>query len=264
MMALSGLRVGWGSATEWCTAPHELHLAAGGQLELMSGWMRPRYYAPNGGDALAASIVEAGRVRAHGGICDASTLGTLDIAGEDAAQFLDSLYLSPASSIGVGRSRYAALLREDGMVLDDGLVLRLGESHFVATTSSSHTAHVLAHLEFYRDTRFAGRRVALTDATEAWLGHRGGGPAVSPRVERGARQRLAGIGRESAAHGRGRGIVGRRPHPTFCARASPASSPSRCIARGRSRLRCGRGSRRPASSRSASRRSTCCASRRAI
>jgi len=168
MMALSGLRVGAGLRPERRTPLHALHLGAGGQLEMMGGWMRPRHYSANGPDPFTAIIVEAERVRAHGGICDASTLGKLDIAGADAAEFLDSLYLSPVSTIGVGRSRYSVLLREDGMVLDDGLVLRLGEHHFVATTSSSHTAQVLSHTEFYRDTRFAGRRVALCDATDAW------------------------------------------------------------------------------------------------
>ena len=60
-----------------------------------------------------------------GGIADGSTLGKIEIAGADAAAFLDSMYLTKASTIKVGRSRYMVNLREDGMVLDDGLVLRL-------------------------------------------------------------------------------------------------------------------------------------------
>ena len=168
MMTLSGLRVDFGLRPERRTPLHELHVAAGAEMELMSGWMRPRYYAANGADPMVASVVEAARVRAHGGICDGSTLGKLEIAGPDAAAFLDGLYLSPASTILPGRSRYAALLREDGIVLDDGLLLRLTTDRFLATTSSSHTQHVLAHLEFYRDTAEPRPRVAITDATEAW------------------------------------------------------------------------------------------------
>ena len=81
----------------------------------------------NGEDAFAAAIAEARRVRAAGGIVDASTLGKIEIAGADAAAFLDAMYLTKAGTIKVGRSKYMVNLREDGMVLDDGLVLRLAE-----------------------------------------------------------------------------------------------------------------------------------------
>jgi methylglutamate dehydrogenase subunit C len=60
------------------------------------------------------------------------------------------------------------MLREDGMVLDDGLMLRLSPDRFLATVSSSHALHVLSHLEYRRDLEFASRSVALTDVTEAW------------------------------------------------------------------------------------------------
>lgn len=168
MGVLCGLRVGTGLRPERRTALHDAHVAAGAVLELMGGWMRPRYYAGNGVDAFAAGVAEAARVREHGGICDGSTLGKLEIAGADAAEFLDWMYLNKASAIKPGRARYAALLREDGMVLDDGLMLRVSTDQFSTTTSSSHAAQVLAHLEFHRDTEWRGRRIALADVTEAW------------------------------------------------------------------------------------------------
>ncbi len=168
MGVLSGSRVGAGLRPERRTALHEEHAKAGAVLELMAGWMRPRYYQGNGADAFAAGIVEAARVRKQGGICDGSTLGKLEIAGADAPAFLDRLYLNSASAIETGRARYAALLREDGIVLDDGLLLRQAADRFTATTSSSHGAHVLSHLEFYRDTEWRGRRIAISDVTECW------------------------------------------------------------------------------------------------
>jgi sarcosine oxidase subunit alpha len=78
------------------------------------------------------------------------------------------MYLTRASTIKTGRSKYMVNLREDGMVLDDGLVLRLAEDRFLATTSSSHAGHMLSHFELWRDTEWAGRPVTLTDVTEAW------------------------------------------------------------------------------------------------
>ena len=167
MGVLSGTRVGAQLRPARRTPLHGTHVTAGAVMELMSGWLRPRYYTANGADAGAAGIVEAARVRTHGGLCDGSTLGKISIAGPDAAAFLDRLYLTRASAIAPGRARYAALLREDGMVLDDGLMLRESPTRFAATTSTSHLAHVLAHLEFHRDTDWHGRRIALTDVTES-------------------------------------------------------------------------------------------------
>jgi sarcosine oxidase subunit alpha len=163
------------------TPLHETHVAYGGEMESMGLWMRPRFYRANGADAATAGLAEAARVRKHGGLLDGSTLGKIEIAGAAAADFVDRLYLTRGSTIGEGRSKYMVLLREDGMVLDDGIVLRLADDRFLATVSSSHAQHVLSHFEFWRDREFAKRGVALTDVTEAWAVIVAAGPA-SPGV----------------------------------------------------------------------------------
>lgn len=137
-------------------------------METMGLWMRPRFYSVNGGNALEAGIAEARRVRRHGGLMDASTLGKIEINGCDAADFLDSVYLTRASTLRVGRSKYMVNLREDGMVLDDGIVMRLAENRFVATVSSGHADHMAAHFNFWRDRSHSSREVAITDVTESW------------------------------------------------------------------------------------------------
>jgi sarcosine oxidase subunit alpha len=150
------------------TPLHDWHAAHGGEFESTGLWLRPRFYRGSGADAAGAGIAEAARVRGSGGIVDASTLGKIEVAGADAAAFLDRIYLTRASTIKVGRSKYMVLLREDGMVLDDGIVLRLAPDRYLATVSSSHADHLHAHFEFWRDLEFANRRVALADVTEAW------------------------------------------------------------------------------------------------
>jgi sarcosine oxidase subunit alpha len=168
LMALTGHRFEGHVQPTRRTPLNAWHEANGGMLESAELWLRPRYYAANGADAFSAGLIEAARVRAHGGIFDASTLGKIEVAGADAAAFLDRMYLSRASTLKVGRSKYMVALREDGMVLDDGIVLRLEADRFLATTSSSHAQHVLSHFEFWRDSEWAGGRVTLTDVTEAW------------------------------------------------------------------------------------------------
>jgi sarcosine oxidase subunit alpha len=168
LQSLAGLRIGPAFRIARRTPLHEWHAAHGGVLESSGLWMRPRYYKSSGEDAFTAAIAEARRVRAAGGIVDGSTLGKIEIAGADAAAFLDAMYLTRAGTIKVGRSKYMVNLREDGMVLDDGLVLRLAEDRFFATTSSGHAEHMLSHFEHYRDTEWGGRAVTLTDVTDAW------------------------------------------------------------------------------------------------
>jgi len=150
------------------TPMHDWHAANGGELEPAALWMRPRYYRSNGANVFDAAVVEAARVRKHGGILDGSTLGKIEVAGPDAARFLDSVYLTPASTIKVGRSKYMVNLREDGMVLDDGIVLRLAEDRFLATVSSGHAGHMLSHFEFWRDVVVTPWDAAISDVTEAW------------------------------------------------------------------------------------------------
>ncbi len=168
LQSLAGLRVGAAFRVARRTPLDDWHAANGGVLESSGLWMRPRFYRSNGDDAFAAGVAEARRVRASGGIADGSTLGKIEIAGADAAGFLDSMYLTKAGTIKVGRGKYMVNLREDGMVLDDGLVLRLAKDRFLATLSSGHGLHMLSHFEHYRDTEWAGRAVTLTDVTEAW------------------------------------------------------------------------------------------------
>jgi sarcosine oxidase subunit alpha len=168
LMALTGHRFGAHLRPTRRTALHEWHEAHGGVLESADLWLRPRHYRANGDDAFTAGLIEAARVRAHGGIFDGSTLGKIEVAGVDAAAFLDRMYLNRASTLKVGRSKYMVALREDGMVLDDGILLRLADDRFIATTSSSHAQLVLSHFELWRDSEWANRCVTLTDVTDTW------------------------------------------------------------------------------------------------
>jgi glycine cleavage system aminomethyltransferase T/NADPH-dependent 2,4-dienoyl-CoA reductase/sulfur reductase-like enzyme len=168
LQQIAGRRIGRGFRVLRQTPLHEEHLAGGGSLDPMGLWLRPRYYRANGVDAAVAAPIEAARVRAAGGIVDCSTLGKLEVAGPDAAAFLDEVYLTRVSSLTVGRSAYRVMLREDGMVLDDGLVLRVAEDRFFLTTSSGHGLHVLSHLEHHLARHTAQRRVAITDLTDRW------------------------------------------------------------------------------------------------
>jgi sarcosine oxidase subunit alpha len=99
-------------------------------------------------------------------IMDASTLGKIDIKGPDAATFLNLVYTNAWSKLGVGRCRYGLMLDENGMVMDDGVTTRLGENHFLMTTTTGGAARVMAWLERWLQTEWPHFKVYLTSVTD--------------------------------------------------------------------------------------------------
>lgn len=150
------------------TPMHSWHVAQGAVFEDVGQWHRPRYYPIGGEDMDAAVRRECRAVRTKAGVLDASTLGKIDIQGPDAATFLDRVYVNGFSKLAVGRCRYGVMCKEDGMVYDDGVTSRLGDQHFLMTTTTGNAALVLDVLEDYRQTEWPDLRVFLTSVTEHW------------------------------------------------------------------------------------------------
>jgi sarcosine oxidase subunit alpha len=111
---------------------------------------------------------EVKAVRDSVGILDASTLGKIDIQGPDAAEFLNRIYTNAWLKLGVGRCRYGLMLKEDGMVMDDGVTTRIGENHFHMTTTTGGAANVLSWLEEWHQTEWPHLKVFFTSVTEQW------------------------------------------------------------------------------------------------
>jgi sarcosine oxidase subunit alpha len=107
-------------------------------------------------------------VRTACGVFDASTLGKIEVVGPDAAEFLNRMYVNPWSKLAVGRCRYGLLCREDGFVMDDGVVGRLAPDRFHVTTSTGGAPRVLAMMEDYLQTEWSDLQVWLTSTTEQW------------------------------------------------------------------------------------------------
>jgi sarcosine oxidase subunit alpha len=132
-------------------------------------WLRAQWF-PRAGerDWLESVNREVGAVRTGVGLADVSTLGKIDVQGSDAARLLDLVYANTMSSLAVGRVRYGLMLREDGFVMDDGTVARLGPERYVLTTTTANAAKVLAHLEHSAQWLLPEADVAITPVTEQW------------------------------------------------------------------------------------------------
>jgi methylglutamate dehydrogenase subunit C len=148
---------------------HEWSRAHGAVFVEAGAWLRAQYY-PRAGEAdwLAAASREAVNVRAKVGFCDVSTLGKIDVQGGDAGAFLDFLYANTISTLPVGKARYGLILREDGLVLDDGTVSRLAETRWFATTTTANAARVLQHMEYCLAMLKPGLDVRLCSTTDQW------------------------------------------------------------------------------------------------
>ena len=150
------------------TAMHAWHEAAGAVFENVGQWRRPWWYPRAGEDKRAAVARECRAVREAAGLFDASALGKIDVQGPDAAAFLDRLYTNTMSTLPVGRVRYGLMCRDDGMVFDDGTAARLGEGHYLVTTTTGNAALVLEWLEEWLQTEWPELRVYCTSVTEQW------------------------------------------------------------------------------------------------
>jgi sarcosine oxidase subunit alpha len=147
---------------------HEWHVAHGARFVNAGLWKRPHSYPRAGESADDAALREARNVRTNVGIVDVSTLGKIELQGRDVAEFLNRVYINRWDTLQVGRCRYGVMLRDDGIVLDDGTTSRLAPSHYLLTTTTVNAARVLQYLESLLQTQWPELDVYVTSVTEQW------------------------------------------------------------------------------------------------
>ena len=132
-------------------------------------WFRPAYFSRAGEKTWRESADrEVRNVRENAGLCDVSTLGKIEIFGPDAAEFLNRLYCNPFLKLPVGKARYGLMLREDGMVYDDGTTSRLSHEHFVMTTTTALAGGVMSHMEYCAQVHWPELKVRFCSSTDQW------------------------------------------------------------------------------------------------
>lgn len=114
------------------TTMHDLHAAAGAEFTWAGDWRRPHHYT--------SPEDEVDAVRRRVGLIDVSTLGTFRIKGPQAVHLLERLYPNRLSDLAVGRVRYGAMLNDEGVILDDGAIVRLDDDEFFVTATTGDAA----------------------------------------------------------------------------------------------------------------------------
>ncbi len=131
-------------------------------------WQRPHYYPRAGETPVEAVNREVLAMRQGVGIVDVSTLGRIDLHGPDVTEFLNRVYINGFKTLALGMCRYGVMLRDDGRVFDDGTVARMGDEHFIMTTTTANAGPVMAHLEYYLQIVWPELRVHLASITDQW------------------------------------------------------------------------------------------------
>ncbi len=176
MGLLAGAKAKDGGAHVRRLALYDVHAAKNPIWQPLGYWFRPRAY-PTAGETLAqAALREAKSVRTNVGMTDVSTLAKFEVSGPDAAAFLEIICATSVSKLAVGRGRYTFMLREDGMVFDDGTVWRLAENRYLLTSSTGGADRMATHISYVRQYLCPHLRVSAVNVQEHYAGIAVAGP----------------------------------------------------------------------------------------
>ncbi len=132
-------------------------------------WYRSSWFPRDGEKTWREAVDrEVLNIRANAGICDVSTLGKIEIFGKDAAEFLNRVYSNAFLKLPVGKARYGLMLREDGMIYDDGTTSRFSDEHFFMTTTTAYAGEVMTHLEFCSQVLWPDLDVRFVSSSDQW------------------------------------------------------------------------------------------------
>ncbi|CAM5647988.1 Aminomethyltransferase [Streptomyces avidinii] len=138
------------------TALDALHRSLGATMTDFAGWDMPLRYA--------SERDEHNAVRTKAGLFDLSHMGEITLTGPEAVKALDHALVGNISTVGVGRARYTHICQEDGGIVDDLIVYRLGETEYMVVANASNAQVVLDALT----ERAAGFDTEVRDDRDAY------------------------------------------------------------------------------------------------
>ena len=174
--ALAGRNVGKHFRPLRVTPMHDWNLKKGAIMIESGLYQRPWYFPKKGENLSDAYIRETSIVRKSVGICDVTSLGKIAVQGPDATEFINRLYTNPFAKLPIGKTRYGIMLRDDGIVMDDGTSWRLSENEYLMTTSTAQAGNVMSWLEELLQTRWSDLKVNVTSVSEQWAAVAVSGP----------------------------------------------------------------------------------------
>jgi len=127
------------------TPLYEMHKALGAKLIPFAGWEMPVWYT--------SVLEEHLATRQAAGLFDVSHMGVYEIAGRDAASFLDAICANDCGNLEPGESLYTHFLTPEADVLDDTLVYRRAWDRYLVVVNAANDDKDRTWFEAVRDGR---------------------------------------------------------------------------------------------------------------
>ncbi len=138
------------------TPLHRVHTGLGASFTDFAGWQMPVRYS--------SELAEHGAVRGAAGLFDLTHMGEIELTGPGAGSALDHALVGRPSAIGVGRARYSMICAEDGGIIDDLVVYRLDDEHYLVVANAGNVAAVAPEIA----ARAEGYDVTVRDTSADW------------------------------------------------------------------------------------------------
>ena len=133
------------------------HEALGASFTDFGGWEMPVRYS--------SDLAEHHAVRNAAGLFDISHMGEIFVEGKQASELLDFALVGAASEIAIGRAKYSLICNEDGGIIDDLIVYRLGQSGYLVVANASNREAVVVAMQ----QRSSGFDATVKDESDAWV-----------------------------------------------------------------------------------------------
>ena len=114
----------------------DIHKELKGKLVPFAGWKMPIQFQ--------GVIQEHQCVRDGVGIFDVSHMGEIELAGADALAAVQHVSTNDAACLEIGQAQYSVLATPEGTFVDDILVYRLADDHFMLVVNASNIARDMA------------------------------------------------------------------------------------------------------------------------
>lgn len=109
----------------------EKHCALGGKIVDFGGWALPVQYT--------SILDECKAVRERAGLFDVSHMGEVDIIGNDAYAYMQKMVTNDVTSMTPGRCRYAVMCYDNGGAVDDVLIYKFADDHYMLIVNAGNT-----------------------------------------------------------------------------------------------------------------------------
>jgi aminomethyltransferase len=136
------------------TALNSIHRRLGAKMVNFGGWDMPVEYS--------GIIAEHMAVRSRAGLFDVSHMGELEVRGPGALTLVQHVTCNNSGKLSVGQAQYSGLMTARGTFVDDLLVHKISENHYLlcvnAANQDADFAHLIANNHFDAKAENTGPR----------------------------------------------------------------------------------------------------------